>query len=201
LRAIAALAKSRILSTDAPAEALQLLETSREYASRLRLSRQLVRIDLLRAGLLDELKNTDEARACLITAITEGQRLGLVRTFVDEGSQIANLLALLIRDRAIDDELLPYASDLLEKISGPVGKLSGAATRRANALKAQTALTKREVEILDLVAKAMSTKRIALALNITLETVKWNLRNIFSKLGVSSRYDAMIWARNNGLID
>ena len=46
----------------------------------------------------------------------------------------------------------------------------------------------------------MSKKRIALALNITLETVKWNLRNIFAKLGVSSRYDAMMWARKRELI-
>ena len=46
----------------------------------------------------------------------------------------------------------------------------------------------------------MSNKRIALALDITIETVKWNLRNIFSKLGVSSRYDAMVWARKQELI-
>ncbi|HBO79914.1 MAG TPA: hypothetical protein DD502_17385, partial [Cupriavidus sp.] len=53
---------------------------------------------------------------------------------------------------------------------------------------------------LTLVAQAMSNKRIALTLNITVETVKWNLRNIFAKLGVSSRYHAMVWAREQALI-
>ncbi len=62
-------------------------------------------------------------------------------------------------------------------------------------------MTQRELEILALVAQAMSNKRIALALNITLETVKWNLRNVFAKLSVSSRYDAMLWARKNGFIE
>jgi LuxR family maltose regulon positive regulatory protein len=47
----------------------------------------------------------------------------------------------------------------------------------------------------------MSNKRIALTLNITLETVKWNVKNILSKIGVSSRYDAMAWARKHGLIE
>ena len=47
----------------------------------------------------------------------------------------------------------------------------------------------------------MSNKRIALTLNITLETVKWNLKSIFGKLGVPSRYDAVMVARKRGLID
>ncbi|MBO9648104.1 MAG: AMP-binding protein [Variovorax sp.] len=62
-------------------------------------------------------------------------------------------------------------------------------------------LTPREIEILGLVAKAMSSKRIAQTLNITPETVKWNIRNVLAKLRMSSRYDALTWARNKGLIE
>lgn len=46
----------------------------------------------------------------------------------------------------------------------------------------------------------MSNKRIALTLNVSVETVKWNLRNIYAKIGVSSRYDALSWARRRGVI-
>jgi LuxR family maltose regulon positive regulatory protein len=46
----------------------------------------------------------------------------------------------------------------------------------------------------------MSNKRIALTLNIAVGTTKWNVRNILTKLGVSSRYDAMTWAREHGFI-
>jgi LuxR family maltose regulon positive regulatory protein len=44
----------------------------------------------------------------------------------------------------------------------------------------------------------MSNKHIALALNISVQTVKWNLKNMFIKLGVSSRYEAIIVARKRG---
>lgn len=59
-------------------------------------------------------------------------------------------------------------------------------------------LTKREQEILALLEQSMSNKHIALALNISLQTVKWNLKNIFIKLGVSSRYEAIVVARKLG---
>ena len=48
-------------------------------------------------------------------------------------------------------------------------------------------------------ARERRVLRIALALNITLETVKWNVKNILAKLGVSSRYDAIAWARKHGI--
>jgi LuxR family maltose regulon positive regulatory protein len=38
----------------------------------------------------------------------------------------------------------------------------------------------------------MSYKRIALTLSLSLQTVKWNLKNIYYKLGVSSSYDAIV---------
>jgi LuxR family maltose regulon positive regulatory protein len=50
-------------------------------------------------------------------------------------------------------------------------------------------------------SQAMANKRAALTLNISLEAVKWNLKNTYAKLGVSSRDDAMSWARKNGLIE
>ncbi|HZG33813.1 MAG TPA: LuxR C-terminal-related transcriptional regulator, partial [Sphingopyxis sp.] len=63
------------------------------------------------------------------------------------------------------------------------------------------ALTLRETEILSLVAANMSNQKIAEATGITLETVKWNLKNIFQKLGVADRYDAVMRARRTGLLD
>ena len=61
-------------------------------------------------------------------------------------------------------------------------------------------LTPREVDIVRLVEAGMSNKRIANTLAISLETVKWNLKNIFLKLDVTCRYDAMIQARRSGLL-
>jgi DNA-binding NarL/FixJ family response regulator len=56
-------------------------------------------------------------------------------------------------------------------------------------------LSAREVEVLDLVAQALSNGQIASRLNLTEATVKRHLRNVFVKLGAVSRLDAVNKAR------
>jgi DNA-binding NarL/FixJ family response regulator len=59
-------------------------------------------------------------------------------------------------------------------------------------LKAGEKLSTRELEILKLTARGMMNKDIALSLGLDLRTVKGHLSNIFSKLGVGSRTEAVI---------
>lgn len=61
-------------------------------------------------------------------------------------------------------------------------------------------LTAREKDVLGLVATEKQDKEIAAALNISLNTVKTHMRNILSKLQVSSRYEAAWVARKKGLV-
>jgi DNA-binding NarL/FixJ family response regulator len=63
-----------------------------------------------------------------------------------------------------------------------------------------TALTGREQEVLALVAQGMADKDIAIALSLSLHTVKTHLRNILSKLHVTSRHEAARLAKHRGLI-
>ena len=81
------------------------------------------------------------------------------------------------------------------------GTLQAERAGQSSADGAPSMLTPRELAILQLISQAMSNKRVALTLNISLETGKWNLKNIYVKLGVSSRYDAVSWARKHGLIE
>lgn len=61
-------------------------------------------------------------------------------------------------------------------------------------------MTKREVEVLILVANGMFNKEIATTLNISERTVKNHISNIFKKIEVADRTQAAVFAIRNGLI-
>jgi DNA-binding NarL/FixJ family response regulator len=61
-------------------------------------------------------------------------------------------------------------------------------------------LTKREVEILRLVAEGYSNSQLAKMLWVTEQTVKFHLSNIYRKLDVSNRTEASRWAQLHGLL-
>ena len=63
------------------------------------------------------------------------------------------------------------------------------------------ALTKRELEILQLVAEGHSNSQLARILWVTEQTVKFHLSNIYRKLDVANRTEASRWAQLHGLLD
>lgn len=198
---IAALARARIsLKEHTPEEALANLAPVRLFAERSGRSRTLVVVNLLSATALAEFRQDKEATRCLLDALHAGLRLGLVRSFLDEGKRVGELLARRRGDPGLG-EAASYLEDLLGRFGAVQSRRTKAPSDPDDLASERAGLTPREVEILGLISQAMSNKRIALTLNITLETVKWNVKNILSKIGVSSRYDAMAWARKHGLIE
>lgn len=61
-------------------------------------------------------------------------------------------------------------------------------------------LTKREIEILQLVAEGYSNSQLAKMLWVTEQTVKFHLSNVYRKLDVSNRTEASRWAQVHGLL-
>ncbi len=61
-------------------------------------------------------------------------------------------------------------------------------------------LTRREVEILRLVADGRSNAQLARTLWVTEQTVKFHLSNVYRKLGVANRTEASRWAQLHGLV-
>jgi DNA-binding NarL/FixJ family response regulator len=81
------------------------------------------------------------------------------------------------------------ARELLTQRDAPAG--SGAAS--------DADLTAREREILELLARGLPNKRIALDLGISEKTVKAHVTSIFNALGVTDRTQAALWAREHGI--
>lgn len=61
-------------------------------------------------------------------------------------------------------------------------------------------LTKRELEVLQLIGKGLLNKEIAPMMNITERTVKWHASQVYEKLQVSSRVEAVVEARKMGIL-
>jgi DNA-binding NarL/FixJ family response regulator len=65
---------------------------------------------------------------------------------------------------------------------------------------ASPTLTPREIEVMKLVASGRRDKEIAVALSISSQTARVHMKNIFAKLGVSDRTEAMSVAIRRGII-
>jgi LuxR family maltose regulon positive regulatory protein len=198
---VAESALARVLIAESRAEdALKSLQVVRDYAERFGRRRLLVRTDLQSAMASAGMKRTQDAAEFASRAMRLGFRSGLVRTFLDEGRGAGELLLTLRNtlEERLDEAEAAYLGTLLDRFA-----LSQPHQRKTSQVSADhdpINLTPREIEILALICRAMPNKRIALALNITLETVKWNVKNILAKLGVSNRYDAISRARESGLV-
>jgi DNA-binding NarL/FixJ family response regulator len=85
---------------------------------------------------------------------------------------------------------------------GIAGKVVGRLTNHPSAAghHHREILTEREMEVLRAVAWGMTNKSIAASLSISPQTVQVHLRNIFNKLGVSSRSEAAVYAIRQGWV-
>jgi LuxR family maltose regulon positive regulatory protein len=196
---IAALAGTRLALANGNAEAaLAEIRKLRQHGIAFARQKSIVLADLLSGRAFDLMGRDAQSRHCLITGIDAARQLGLVRTILDEGAELQVLLKRLLP--TLDaGSMREYLADIFRRADAATA--SQLASNEAAAKARGQVLKPREIEILKLLGHSMSNKRIALTLNITLETVKWNLKNIFGKLNAPSRYHAVMIARKHGLID
>ncbi|WP_449433458.1 LuxR C-terminal-related transcriptional regulator [Pseudomonas putida] len=201
IAAVAALSRARLaLAEREPALALEGLAVMREFAEKTGCVRSQVKVSLLAALAHHRLEQEQTSREHLQSAIETAARLGLVRSVLDQGAAVVELLSDWRVKAPLEPLLAGYLQRLLVVPEVTVEAPAIVPVVRNVANGPRVNLTPREVEILGLVAQAMSNKRIALTLNITFGTVKWNVKNILAKLSVSSRYAAISLARQQGLL-
>ncbi len=153
----------------------------------------LIRVLALQAMTLHMQSDTGAALAVLERAVGLARPEGYVRTFLEAGKPIGSLLKIAITQWQ-DHELVAYARKLLAAF---VGESEPPAAGQA---PEPGILSERELEVLRLMAAGCSNKEIANELVIAIGTAKRHTANIFDKLDVRNRTEAVAIARQLDLL-
>ncbi len=140
--------------------------------------------------------DTAQAMSTFEQALTLAEPEGFIRIFVDEGTPMARLLyEALTRGIAPD-----YTRRLLAAF--PVVEQEHNDSLQTQATKSELVepLSERELEVLQLIAEGLTNQEIASSLYLSLNTVKVHTRNIYGKLGVNNRTQAVARARSLGIL-
>jgi LuxR family maltose regulon positive regulatory protein len=169
-----------------------------------RINRVNVRIEILALMALVCHKQRDEAAALehLQTALALAEPGGWSRIFVDLGVPMMDLLKCLIQYKPGQT----YAQQVLKACKWEHRKIAHpepdeTTKPRISEQPPHNLLTPREIEILPLLAEGLSNKEIAARLYIAPLTVKTHLQNIYKKLNVKNRIEALEKAREIGIIN
>ncbi len=109
----------------------------------------------------------------------------------------AGAVGYLLKDADPDDVLAGVRA--VARGESPIHPKAARALLGARSGGGRPQLTAREVEVLTLVRDGLANKQIARQLEISERTVKAHLTSAFSRIGVSDRTQAALWAQRNGL--
>jgi LuxR family transcriptional regulator, maltose regulon positive regulatory protein len=208
IRELHDLTRARVaIALGQPEAALALLAPLLEQAVAGQRHGRVIAILALQAVALAQHGATEAALTATQRALVLAAPEGYVRAFIDVGPTMRLLLAQL-RDQLVAEgstpELSSYAAQLLAAFPHHPHAARAADTSDAAQPKAAAAmiepLSNREREVLRFLVTGQSNQAIANALVITVGTLKVHLKNIYSKLGVHSRTEAVYRARQLALL-
>lgn len=188
-----ALSSARVdLETGRTTRAIRLLRRWYAWTADRRCARPSLKIALLLARLHQRDGDRLAARRCLLDALRWGSRGGFIRSILDEGEEITQLLD------EVAATIEPGLRDYVRQLRRAAGRVIETPTPPRVTITAN--LGERELDIIRLTAGNMVSHEIADALGLTEATVKWYWQRIFEKLGVRKRALAVRAAREHGLI-
>lgn len=190
--------------------ASELLESLILEAERFNRMTSLIEIKMLQALILSAYEDNEKAINLLRSALALGEPEGFMRIYLDLGRSVYDLFELAAKDSQ-DSMALPshaFIQRLLnalreelkikKSVAQPEKKMP--ALTRSEEDDFQILLSNRELEVLVLIAEGKTNQEISAQLYLALNTVKRHAYNIYSKLGVQKRTQAVSKARRMGLI-
>ncbi|MES2320215.1 MAG: LuxR C-terminal-related transcriptional regulator [Pseudomonadota bacterium] len=169
-------------------QAALLLERLRQASVQAGRVTVTVEVLLLQALALHAGRNGGDALPVLRECIDLARNTGLLRLFLDEGAPLADLLKKMVRAAS-------YSADALALLS--------CFPNQASAEAAETSLShmfsKKERQVVALLVKGDSNQEMADSLFVSLNTLKSHMKNVYAKLGVNRRFQAIEELRKLGL--
>jgi LuxR family maltose regulon positive regulatory protein len=161
---------------------------------------------LLLSQMYTVLGDQRESLTTAAKALELAEPEGFISTFIEEGKPVADILAELLTGILAEKVRPAYIQKILSAY--PIPPHPQAEVRSLPASKSQIAavqplvepLSARELEVLQLIAHGDSNQTIAEKLVITVSAVKKHTGNIYGKLNVNSRTQAVSRARQAGLL-
>jgi LuxR family transcriptional regulator, maltose regulon positive regulatory protein len=176
--------------------ALAVLAQLRQQAEAKGWEDERLKVMVLQAVALHMNGEKDKAVHLLFDALTIASPGGFIRLFVDEGLSMAHLLS----EAAAIGRMPDYTGKLLVVFAAEEQKRADTSSLPPPAQPLIEPLSRRELEVLHLIAQGLSNQEICERLFLALDTVKGHNRNIFDKLQVQRRTEAVARARELGLL-
>jgi LuxR family maltose regulon positive regulatory protein len=189
-----------LIAEGKPATAIAILD---RVADRMRQDgrlRGLMQVRALVAIAAHAAGETLLALAATVDTVTLALPQNAMRSLIDEGYPMRQVLEFArgrIPAWSRSSETASFVDRLLRELSRASGDRARPATIGQAAAK--RALSSKETEVAALLMRAYSNRQLAQSLSMAPDTVKWHLKNIFGKLGVSNRTEAALKLREIGL--
>jgi LuxR family maltose regulon positive regulatory protein len=188
---LAALAQ---LAQGDPSAALAVLEARRQQVEAKGWQDERLKVMVLQAVAFQAHGDKDKAMQVIHDTLVLSAPGGFIRLFVDEGLPMVRLLSEAAALGMIPD----YLGKVLSACEAE--KQREGISSRPHAQPLLEPLSQRELEVLHLMAQGRSNQEISDQLVLALSTVKGHNRNIFGKLQVQRRTEAVARARELGLL-
>jgi LuxR family maltose regulon positive regulatory protein len=127
-----------------------------------------------------------------------GAHEGFVRSFAADGGAMGRIIEKYRTSRRKGSGI---PSEYIHSLLYACGVAASESAARASTIDDPDALTSRELEILRLMSIGYSNQKIADKLYLSINTIKTHISNLFDKLGARNRVDALVRAREAGVLE